>query len=56
MLIPEILLKLKPNKGNFTATLLQVDLNEDGKVYVEMPIGFKKKGKCLKLKKTLYGL
>jgi hypothetical protein len=25
-------------------------------MYVEMPLGFRKKGKYLKLKKTLYGL
>jgi hypothetical protein len=26
------------------------------RIYVEMPLGFRKKGKCLKLKKSLYGL
>ena len=53
---PRVLLKLKSKQGDVTAAFLHADLNEDEKVYVEMPLGFRKKGKCLKLKKTLYGL
>ena len=34
----------------------QVKTDEDEKVYIEMSLGFRKKDKCLKLKKTLYGL
>ncbi len=34
----------------------QVKTDEDEKVYIEMSLGFRKKGKCLKLKKTSYGL
>ena len=56
MLILEILLKLKSKQGDVTAAFLHADLGEDEKVYVEMPLGFRKKGKVLKLKKTLYGL
>ena len=55
MLVLDILLKLKPKQGDVTSALLHADLNEDEKVYVGMPLGFRKKGKCLKLKKTLYG-
>ena len=32
------------------------DLDEKETVFVEMPTGFRQKGKVLKLKKTLYGL
>ena len=49
-------MKLKSKQGDVTAAFLHADLNEDEKVYVEMPLGFRKKGKYLKLKKTLYGL
>ena len=55
MLILEILLKLKSKQGDVTAAFLHADLNKDEKVYVEMPLGFRKKGKCLKSKKTIYG-
>ena len=56
MLILEILLNLKSKQGDVTAAFLHADLGEDEKVYVEMPLGFRKKGKVLSLKKTLYGL
>ena len=56
VLILEILLKLKSKQGDVTADFLHADINEDEKMYVEMPLGFRKKGKYLKLKKTLYGL
>ena len=53
MLILEILLKLKSKQDYVTAAFLHADLGEDEKVYVKMPLGFRKKGKILKLKKTL---
>ena len=55
MLILEILLNLKSKQGDVTAAFLHADLGEDKKVYVKMPLGFRKKGKVLSLKKTLYG-
>ena len=56
MLILEILLNLKSKQGGVTAAFLHAELGEDEKVYVEMPLGFRKQGKVLKLNKTLYGL
>ena len=56
MLILEILLNLKSKQGDVTAAFLHAELGEDEKVYVEMPLGFRKQGKVLKLNKTLYGL
>ena len=56
ILILEILLDLKSKQGDVTAAFLHADLEEDEKVYVRMPQGFRKSGKVLKLKKTLYGL
>ena len=56
MLVLEVLLKLKSKQGDVTAAFLHADLSENEKVYVEMPLGFRKPGKVLKLKKTLYGL
>jgi hypothetical protein len=48
-------------QGNVTCAFLHADLEENKKVYVDMPMGFAQYGKngkktCLKLKKTLYGL
>ena len=56
MLILEVLLDLKSKQGDVTAAFLHADLEEGEEVYVRMPRGFQKKGKVLKLKKTLYGL
>jgi hypothetical protein len=56
MLILEVLLDLKSKQGDVTAAFLHGELGENEKVYVEMPLGFRKPGKVLKLKKTLYGL
>ena len=56
MLILEVLLNLKSKQGDVTAAFLHADLGKNEKVYVEMPLGFRKKGKVLSLKKTLYGL
>ena len=39
-----------------TAAFLHADLDPEEEVYVNMPKGFERKGKVLKLKKTLYGL
>ena len=56
LLILEVLLKLTTKKGNVTAAFLYTDLNEEKKVYIKMPVSFKKEGKVLKLKKTIYDL
>ena len=61
MFVLEVLLGLKSLQGNITCAFLHADLEENKKVYVDMPLGFSqydKNGKkmCLKLKKTLYGL
>ncbi len=61
MFILEILLGLKLKQGDITCAFLHADLEPGENVYVDMPLGFSqflKDGtkKCLKLKKTLYGL
>ena len=56
MLVLKIRLKLKSKHGDVTAAFLHADVGKDEDVYVEMPLGSRKKGKVLKLKKTLYGL
>ena len=56
MLILEILMKLKSKQGDVTAAFLHAELGPEEKVYVEMPLGFRQRGKVLRLKKTLYGL
>jgi hypothetical protein len=57
MLILEVLLELKSKQGDVTCAFLHSELDQEKeKVYVEMPLGFRQKGKVLKLKKTLYGL
>ena len=56
LLILEVLLQLKSKQGDVAAAFVHAELGENEKVYVEMPLGFRKKGKVLKLKKTLYGL
>jgi hypothetical protein len=56
MLILEFLLKLKSKQGDITAAFVHANVEEGENIYVEMPRGFKQKGKVLKLKKTLYGL
>ncbi len=55
-LILEVLLELKSKQGDVTAAFLHGELEEGENVYVEMPTIFKKPGKVLKLKKTLYDL
>jgi hypothetical protein len=60
MFVLEILLGLKSVQGKVTCAFLHADLEENKNVYVDMPMGFAQYGKmgkkCLKLKKTLYGL
>ena len=56
MLTFEVLLELKSKQGDVTATFLHADLGPDENIYVNMPLGFRQKGKVLKLNKTLYGL
>ena len=61
MLILEVLMGLKSNQGEVTAVFIYADIPENEKVYVEMPRVFEQfsnngRKKCLKLKKTLYGL
>ena len=55
-LILEILLKLKSKQGDLTVAFLHAAVGKDEKIYVEIPLGFRKNGKVLKLNKTLYGL
>ena len=49
-------MNLKSKQGDVTAAFLHADLAPEEKVFVEMPLGFRQKGKVLQLKKTLYGL
>ena len=56
MLILEVLLGLKSKQGDITAAFVHADVEKGEDIYVEMPRGFRKQGKVLKLKKTLYGL
>ena len=56
MLILEVLLELKSKQGDVTAAFLHAKLEDNERVYVEMPRGFRKEGKVLSLKSTLYGL
>ncbi len=61
MFVLEVLLGLKSLQGNVTCAFLHADLEENKKVYVDMPMGFAQCGKngkkmCLKLKKALYGV
>ncbi len=59
MLILKNILGLKSKQADVTAAFLHATLEEDEKVYVEMPLGLhgsNGKFKVLHLKKTLYGL
>jgi hypothetical protein len=61
MFVLEVLLGLKSMQGDVTSALLHANLEESKNVYVKIPLGFGQYGangkkKCLKLKKTLYGL
>ncbi len=59
LLILENLLSLKSKQADVIATFLHATLGEDERVYVEMTLGFKRRGtngkcKVLDFKKTLY--
>ena len=61
MLILEVLLNLKSKQGDVTAVFLHAKIPEGKNLYVDMPRGFgnfsgNRKRKCLKLRKSLYGL
>ena len=56
MLILEVISELKSNQADITAIFLHASLEEGEILLVETSLGFRKKGKVLKLKKTLYGL
>ncbi len=61
MFVPEILLGLKSMQRDVTCAFLHAGLEENKIVYVDMPMEFAQYGKnekkkCIKLKKTLYGL
>ena len=49
-------MNLKSKKGDVTVAFLHTKLGPEEKVCVEMPLGFRQRGKVLCLKKTLYGL
>ena len=49
-------MKLKSKQGDVTAAFLHAELRPEEKVYIEMPLGFRQRGKVLCLKKTLYSL
>ena len=54
MLILEVLLGLKSKQGDMLAAFLHADLGPGKHVYIKIPPGFRKPGKVLKLKKTLW--
>ena len=56
MLILEVFLGLKSKQGDIIAAFVHADVEEGKNIYVEIPGGFRKQEKALKLKKTLYGL
>jgi hypothetical protein len=56
LLILSVVLGLSTKQVDYTAAFVQAELDEDEQVFVEMPKGFKKQGKVLKLKRALYGL
>ena len=49
MLILEVLLDLKSKQGDVTCAFLHAKVPEGQKIYVNMPMGFRKKGKSLLL-------
>ncbi|KAL7484898.1 hypothetical protein ACHAW6_010517, partial [Cyclotella cf. meneghiniana] len=55
ILILEFILGLKSKQGDITAGLVHAEVEEGENIDVEMPHGFKKQGKVLKLKKTIFG-
>ena len=49
-------MNLKSKKGNVAVAFLHADLAQEEKVFVEITLGFRQRGKFLWIKKTLYGL
>ena len=47
--------EFKIYQGNITAEFVHTDLEEEKNVFVYMSMGFIKKGKVLKLNRTIYG-
>ena len=56
MFIMQCVLGLESASADVSCAFLHGELEEGEEVYVEMPRGFRQEGKCLKLKKSLYGL
>ena len=58
MLILEVLLDLKSKQGDITTAFVHANVPEGENIYVEIPRGFKRQNKVLKLqlKKNLYDL
>jgi hypothetical protein len=56
LLILSVVLGLARKQVDYTAAFVQAELDESEQVFVEMPKGFKKQGKVLKLNRALYGL
>ena len=56
MLILECILQLNSMQADVTCAFLHAELEESEKIYCEMPLGFRRDGKILKLKRNLYGL
>jgi Reverse transcriptase (RNA-dependent DNA polymerase) len=54
MLTLSMIFGLYTKQVDYTAAFIHAPI--DGDVFVEMPRGFSQKGKCLKLKKSIYGL
>ena len=54
MLILEILLDLKSKQGDVTAAFLHSELDENEKVYVEMPLSIRKQGKVEAKEDTIW--
>ena len=47
---------LKLEQCDITSDFMHADLDEDNNVFVDIPMGFRKKGKVVKLNTNLYGL
>ena len=54
LLILSCVLGLKMQQVDYTSAFVQADIKDD--IYLEMPRGYREKGKVLKLKKNVYGL
>ena len=54
LLVLSIILNLSSKQVDYTAAFVQAPVQDN--IYVELPRGYKQKGKVLKLKRSLYGL